>query len=148
LLSNVVLGFLGRKWDRRFDGDVQTTVKTDDRLPGTRIKHRMTRNWLTMYNKFGLILRVETVINRPKEFWVFRTRKHRDGTTSQGSFPMNKVVGSLIHYQEQALACNRRYLLEWIEVLPAWREVWSDAKMDVETCQKEREVIHIPFNAP
>ena len=70
----------------------------------------MTRNWLKMYDKFGLILRVETVINRPKEFSVFRTRYHRDGTTSQGYFPMNKDVGSLIHYQEQALACNRRYL--------------------------------------
>jgi hypothetical protein len=104
-----ILGFLGRKWDRRFDGDVQTEVKTD-RLLGTRIKHRMTRNWLKMYDKFGHILRVETVINRPKEFSVFRTRKHRDGTTSQGYFPMNKDVGSLVHYQEQALACNRRYL--------------------------------------
>src|SRR5438128_2976640 len=40
-----ILEFLGRKWDRRFDGDVQTEVKTD-RLLGTRIKHRMTRNWL------------------------------------------------------------------------------------------------------
>ena len=77
---------------------------------GTRLKHRMTRNWLKMYDKFGLILRVETVINRPKEFWVYRTRYHRDGTTSQGCFPMTKDVGSLIHYQEQALACNRRYL--------------------------------------
>jgi hypothetical protein len=104
-----ILGFLGRKWDRRFDGDVQTEIKTD-RLLGTRIKHRMTRNWLKMYDKFGLILRVETVINRPKEFFVYRTRHHRDGTASQGSFPMNKDVGSLIHYQEQALACNRRYL--------------------------------------
>jgi hypothetical protein len=104
-----ILGFLGRKWDRRFDGDVQTEVKTD-RLLGTRIKHRMTRNWLKMYDKFGLILRVETVINRPKEFSVFRSRKHRDGTTSPGYFPMNKDVGSLVHYQEQALACNRRYL--------------------------------------
>jgi hypothetical protein len=104
-----ILGFLGRKWDRRFDGDVQTEVKTD-RLLGTRIKHRMTRNWLKMYDKFGHILRVETVINRPKEFSVYRTRKHRDGTTSQGYFPMNKDVGSLIYYQEQALACNRRYL--------------------------------------
>jgi hypothetical protein len=104
-----ILGFLGRKWDRRFDGDVQTEVKTD-RLLGTRIKHRMTRNWLKMYDKFGHILRVETVINRPKEFSVFRTRHHRDGTTSQGYFPMNKDSGSLIHYQEQALACNRRYL--------------------------------------
>jgi hypothetical protein len=104
-----ILGFLGRKWDRRFDGDVQTEVKTD-RLLGTRIKHRMTRNWLKMYNKFGQILRVETVINRPQEFSVFRIRRHRDGSTSQGYFPMNKDTGSLILYQEQALACNRRYL--------------------------------------
>jgi hypothetical protein len=42
-----ILGFLGRKWDRRFDGDVQTEVKTD-RLLGTRLKHRMTKNWLKM----------------------------------------------------------------------------------------------------
>lgn len=104
-----ILGFLGRKWDRRFDGDVQTEVKTD-RLLGTRIKHRMTKNWLKMYDKFGLILRVETVINRPREFSVFRTRHHRDGTNSQGYFPMNKDVGSLVHYQEQALASNHRYL--------------------------------------
>ena len=104
-----ILGFLGRKWDRRFDGDVQTEVKTD-RLLGTRIKHRMTKNWLKMYDKFGQILRVETVINRPKEFFVHRTRFHRDGTSSQGFFPMNKDTGSLIYYQEQALACNRRYL--------------------------------------
>jgi hypothetical protein len=104
-----ILGFLGRKWDRRFDGDVQTEVKTD-RLLGTRIKHRMRRNWLKMYDKFGHILRVETVINRPQEFSVFRSRKHRDGSTSAGYFSMNKDVGSLVHYQEQALACNRRYL--------------------------------------
>jgi hypothetical protein len=120
-----ILGFLGRKWDRRFDGDVQTEVKTD-RLLGTRIKHRMTRNWLKMYDKFGQILRVETVINRPKEFSVYRTRQHRDGTTSQGYFPMNKDVGSLIHYQEQALACNRRYL-EALAVVddpaPAYQEL-------------------------
>jgi len=104
-----ILAFLGRKWDRRFDGEVQTEVKTD-RVLGTRIKHRMTKNWLKMYDKFGQILRVETVINRPKEFSVFRTRHHRNGTTSQGYFPLNKDVGSLSHYQEQAMASNRRYL--------------------------------------
>jgi hypothetical protein len=104
-----ILGFLGRKWDRRFDGDVQTDVKTD-RVVGTRIKHRMTKNWLKMYDKFGQILRIETVINRPQEFSVYRTRHHRDGSTSAGWFPMNKDVGSLMHYQEQAMACNRRYL--------------------------------------
>jgi hypothetical protein len=52
---------------------VQAEVKTD-RVLGTRIKHRLTKNWLKMYDKFGQILRVETVINRPKEFSVHRTR--------------------------------------------------------------------------
>jgi hypothetical protein len=104
-----VLNFLGRKWDRRFDGEVHTHYE-DERWFGTRIKHRMKGNWLKMYDKFGLILRVETVINSPKEFWVYRTRHHRDGTSSVGYHPMTKSVASLGDYQEQALACNRRYL--------------------------------------
>ncbi|HNB50834.1 MAG TPA: hypothetical protein PK530_02775, partial [Anaerolineales bacterium] len=57
-----------------------------------------------------LILRVETVINQPGEFKVFRTRQHRDGTTSSGWFPMCKWVGNLHHYQSHDLSCNRRYL--------------------------------------
>lgn len=104
-----ILGFLGRKWDRRFDGEVHTHYE-DDRWFGTRIKHRMKTNWLKMYDKFGRILRVETVINSPKEFWVYRTRPHRDGTSTAGYYPMTKSVASLVDYQEQALACNRRYL--------------------------------------
>ena len=104
-----ILGFLGRKWDRRFDGEVHTHYE-DERWFGTRIKHRMKSNWLKMYDKFGVILRVETVINSPKEFWVYRTRRHRDGTSSVGYYPMTKSVASLVDYQEQALACNRRYL--------------------------------------
>jgi hypothetical protein len=104
-----ILGFLGRKWDRRFDGEVHTKYE-EDRWFGARIKHRMKTNWLKMYDKFARILRVETVINCPKEFWVYRTQYHRDGTSSVGYYPMTKSVSSLVHYQEQALACNRRYL--------------------------------------
>ena len=104
-----ILGFLGRKWDRRFDGEVHTQYE-DERWFGTRIKHRMKTNWLKMYDKFGTILRVETVINSAKEFWVYRTQYHRDGTSSVGYYPMTKGVASLVDYQEQALACNRRYL--------------------------------------
>jgi hypothetical protein len=62
-----------------------------------------------MYDKFAVILRVETVINNPKEFWVYRTRWHRDGASSTGYYPMTKSVTSLVDYQEQALACNLRY---------------------------------------
>jgi hypothetical protein len=104
-----ILGFLGRKWDRRFDGEVHTHYESE-RWFGTRIKHRMKSNWLKMYDKFGEILRVETVINSPKEFWVYRTQPHRDGTSSVGYYPMTKSVASLVDYQEQAPACNRRYL--------------------------------------
>jgi hypothetical protein len=104
-----ILGFLGRKWDRRFDGEVHNHYE-DDRWFGTRIKHRMWTNWLKMYDKFGLILRVETVINRPQEFSVYRTRYHRNGSSSAGYYPMTKSVTSLVDFQEQALACNRRYL--------------------------------------
>jgi hypothetical protein len=104
-----ILGFLGRKWDRRFDGEVHTHYE-EDRWFGNRIKHRMKTNWLKMYDKFGLILRVETVINAAKEFAVYRTQHHHDGTASVGYYPMTKSVTSLVAYQEQALACNRRYL--------------------------------------
>src|SRR5512143_1611436 len=122
-----ILGFLGRKWDRRFDGEVHTQYE-DDRWFGTRIKHRMKTNWLKMYDKFGLILRVETVINSAKEFWVYRTRQHHDGTSSVGYYPMTKSVASLVDYQEQALACNRRYLDALAVVddpAPAYQQLWQ-----------------------
>ena len=45
-----ILGFLRRKWDRRFNGEVHTHYE-DDRWFGTQIKHRMKSNWLKMYDK-------------------------------------------------------------------------------------------------
>ena len=56
---------------------------------------------------------METVINSPKEFWVYRTQYHRNGTSSGGYYPMTKNVTSLADYQEQALACNCCYLTRW-----------------------------------
>jgi len=104
-----VFAFLGRKWHEQFDGEVHSRVKTQ-REPGVCIKHSMNHNRLKMYDKFGLILRVETVINQPGEFKIFRERRHRDGSKTLGWFPMCKGVGNLHHYQSHALACNQRYL--------------------------------------
>lgn len=104
-----LFGFLGRKWHERFDGEVHTHYKTE-REPGARIKHSMKNNWLKMYDKFGLILRVETVINQPGEFKVYRACSHQDGTVSNGWYPMLKGVGNLHYYQSHARACNYRYL--------------------------------------
>jgi hypothetical protein len=103
-----VLTFLGRRLHGRFDGEVLTHCK-DDRLPGARIKHRMKQNWLKMYDKFGQVLRVETVINNPREFKV-RRRRIRDGRRQTLWSPMNKGVSNLYHYREVSQAANRRYL--------------------------------------
>ena len=101
--------YLGRKWHEHFNGEVQTRYKSV-REPGACIKHFMKRNWLKMYDKLGLLIRVETVINQPGEFKVLRECQHRDGSKSMGWFAMCKGVGNMHHYQRHALACNQRYL--------------------------------------
>lgn len=103
-----ILTFLGRRLHARFDGEVLTDCKKD-RWPGARIKHRVKNNWLKMYDKFGLILRIETVINQPYEFRV-RRRRTRQGRAQMAWCPMNKGVSNFYRYHEVAAASNRRYL--------------------------------------
>jgi hypothetical protein len=73
-----------------------------------------------MYDKFGQILRIETVINQPREFKVRRwcTRQGRRQLLWQ---PMNKGVANFYRYREVASAANSRYLdaLAVVEPLPA-----------------------------
>jgi hypothetical protein len=103
-----ILTFLGRKLHGNFQGEVLTDLKKK-RYPGARVKHRMKENWLKMYDKFGLILRVETVINQPREFRVRRQRE-RNGEKQMVWCPMNKGVMNLPSYQRVARAANERYL--------------------------------------
>ena len=109
-----VLTFLGRKMHGRFQGEVLSDLK-DKRWPGARIKHRMKGNWIKMYDKFGCVLRVETVINQPKEFKVRRVGV-RQGETVMGWFPMRKGVSSFGRYREVGQAANARYLEKLVEV--------------------------------
>jgi len=102
-----VMGFLGKKLDGRFKGELVSDLK--DRWYGRRIKHRAKRNWIKMYDKQGLVLRVETVINHPYDFKVRRKGK-KNGETVTGWFPLNKGVGYLYRFAEVAHAANRRYL--------------------------------------
>jgi hypothetical protein len=92
----------------RFDGEILTDCKKD-RLPGARVKHRVKNNWLKMYDKFGQILRIETVINQPREFKVRRLRV-RQGNRHMIWCPMNKGVANFYHYHAVARAANQRYL--------------------------------------
>jgi hypothetical protein len=122
--ANDILGFLGRRFHPRFDGEVLTDCQKG-RHPGARIKHRVKNNWLKMYDKFGRVLRIETVINDPREFRVRRLRT-RDGRREMVWCPMNKGVINLYRYREVALASNRRYLDALAVVddpAPAYRQV-------------------------
>lgn len=103
-----ILTFLGRKLHGNFQGEVLTDCKKN-RAPGARIKHRMKDNWLKMYDKFGQVLRVETVINDPREFRV-RRRRQRNGTTHLAWCPMNKGVANFHQFERVAKTANERYL--------------------------------------
>jgi hypothetical protein len=103
-----LLTFLGRRLHPRFDGEVLTTGKKD-RQRGARVKHRIKGNWLKMYDKFGQVLRIETVINQPREFRV-RRRCTRGGQQHLAWCPMNKGVANFYQYHAVARAANQRYL--------------------------------------
>ena len=108
LSAEDILSFLGRRLHPRFDGEVLTDCKKG-RQPGVRVKHRVKNNWLKMYDKFGQILRIETVINQPREFKVRRARE-RQGQSQMVWCPMNKGVANFYHYHDVARASNDRYL--------------------------------------
>lgn len=103
-----ILTFLGRRLHPCFNGEVLTLCKKD-RQPGARVKHRVKNNWLKMYDKFGQILRIETVINSPYEFKVRRWRT-RYGQRQLIWCSMNKGVANFYHYHALARAANQRYL--------------------------------------
>ncbi|MDD5596898.1 MAG: hypothetical protein PHV82_03070 [Victivallaceae bacterium] len=102
-----VLTFLGKKFDGRFTGDQINSMKK--RHPGARVKHWIRNNWMKMYNKFGSVLRVETVINDPYSFKILRHGK-RNGELVYGWFPMAKGVANLYRYGEIGFAANHAYL--------------------------------------
>ena len=70
----------------------------------------MKNNWLKMYDKFGQILRIETVINQPLLVQAVRRRRERNGKRQMLWCPMNKGVANFYHYHAVARQSNERYL--------------------------------------
>jgi hypothetical protein len=102
-----VMRFLGKKLDPRFQGEVVSDLKR--RPEGVRIKHRVKRNWIKMYDKHGCVLRVETVINQPREFKIRRVTRSRGRVRARWN-PMPKSVAFLDRYERISRAANSRYL--------------------------------------
>jgi len=102
-----IFRFLGRKLHPNFKGEATTDLKR--RPEGRRIKHRIQRNSLKMYDKAS-VLRVETTINNPREFKVLRIRTEAQGQRSRRWMPMGKGVANFWRYSQVARQSNERYL--------------------------------------
>ncbi len=102
-----ILRFLGRRVTARFNGEVTTSFL--DRTEGVRIKHRVGDNSIKMYDKQGCVLRIETTINDPRMFKVFRETT-RKGQTGMGWIPMRKGLADTARRVEVCRAANQRDL--------------------------------------
>jgi hypothetical protein len=114
-----------------FRGQVQSNLK---RLPeGIRIKHRLGKNFLKMYNKQPTLLRVETTLNDGKGLKVYRS-KQDDPQGKRQWRKLRKTVADLPRRAQLSQASNDRYL-EALSTIP------SDAPLSNLTNQLSQPVI-------
>jgi hypothetical protein len=102
-----VLRFLGRRPNVRFSGELKSDLKI--RPEGTRIKHWLEENSIKMYDKQGRVLRVETTMNNPKRWNVWR-RATRKGKRCMAWIPMRKSLADIRRRAHVSRAANARYL--------------------------------------
>jgi hypothetical protein len=102
--------FLGRKHKLHDNNTEELGNDFHTRIQGTRLKHHMGPTSIKMYDKAGIVLRIETTTNNPRWFKHYRTVAHRDGTTSHELAPLKKSIYSLYDLQQLMVAANRRYL--------------------------------------
>ena len=105
--SRDVMRFLGRKTHGSFRGEVVSDYR--ERPEGIRVRHRVGANSVKMYDKQGSILRVETTINDPKGFKVFRP-KEGEPEGPRDWRPMRKGIADLHRRAQVSQQSNERYL--------------------------------------
>jgi hypothetical protein len=128
-----VLTFFGRK----LHGNLQAEVVSDYKVrpQGARIKHRLGANWIKMYDKAAIVLRIETVINQPRCFKVLR-RGRRKGHLILGHFPMAKRVTNLPRYFELGRAACQRYVQALADVDDP-RQAYQQVHRLTRTCTRQ-----------
>lgn len=111
--SREVLRFLG-KWvplhggiSGQFKGEATTDLR--ERPEGIRIKHRIKKNSIKMYDKQGSVLRVETTINDTQDFKSYRS-KEDDPDGDKKWLPLRKGVADMHRRARISQAANKRYL--------------------------------------
>lgn len=109
-----ITSFLGQKLHLNYQGEMGNNFNT--RILGTRIKHQMGAVSIKMYDKFGIMLRIETTVNDVSQFKIFREVQQRTGLSIKKHAPLKKNIYSLFPLASLLQACNRRYL-EFISTL-------------------------------
>jgi hypothetical protein len=101
--------FLGRQITPLLAQEIGSQFST--RIEGTCVKHRFGKCSIKMYDKCGIVLRIETTTNDVSFFKHHRKVEHRNGPPTRGIAPVKKTIYSLIDLREILLGCNRRYLV-------------------------------------
>jgi hypothetical protein len=106
-----VMRFLGREVPlsgqvhKNFQGQVVSDVSR--RQEGVRVKHWVNGNSIKMYD-CDRVLRIETTINNPEEFKVFRTRE-QDPEGDKDWRTLRRGVADLHRRAQVSQAANERY---------------------------------------
>ncbi len=109
--SQDVLRFLGRRplahGVGQFAGELHSRLQR--RPEGLRIKHFVNGNSLKLYDKQGSVLRVETTINHPEQFKVWRAREN-DPQQKKAWRGLRRGLADLPRRAQVSQAANERYL--------------------------------------
>lgn len=105
--STDVLRFLGRRVNSTFKGEVTSNLRR--RHEGLRVKHWVEENSIKMYDKAFSVLRIETTINNPHRFKVYRNST-RHGQPCRRWLRLRKGVADTARLVQIAQAANGRYL--------------------------------------
>ncbi|SMD16025.1 hypothetical protein SAMN02746065_1711 [Desulfocicer vacuolatum DSM 3385] len=100
--------FLGRKLAPQYQGEMGNNFST--RIEGTCVKFRMGPTSIKMYDKHGIILRIETTTNDISFFKHYRKVEHRDGTTSMKLAKIKKGLYSMGPLTKILFSANKRFL--------------------------------------
>ena len=101
-----VMRFVGKKLHGNFKGEL--TGHYQDRPEGIRVRHSVKNNSIKMYDKHKIILRIETTINDPSCFKMYRPKEGDDD--KPGIYPVRKSVADIKRRAEISEKCNQRYL--------------------------------------
>lgn len=129
--SDDVMRFLGKRPDARFQGELVSDYRK--RPEGLRVKHCMSANSIKMYDKATSILRIETTINNPRPFQVYRPKQgDEDKEKNKQWLRMRNGVADQYRRAQVSQNNNERYL---------------DALSALDTSERLEQLVH-PITRP